>query len=296
MEKNLKDYGFEYTNVDKVLFPADGYTKKDLIDYYISVSESMLPHMRGRPVSMNRFPDGIKGDGFYQKQIPAYFPKWINRASVEKKEGVTEELVVCDDAATLAYLANQACITPHTWLSRSDALNNPDKMVYDLDPPDNGFELAKEAAHMLKEILEGFGLPVYVMTTGSKGLHVTIPLDRELDYDQVRGFAGNIAKELERKDPKRLTTDIRKDKRGGRLFIDVNRNAYAQTAVPPYAVRAKDGAPVAAPLEWKELDDPDRGPQKYNIMNMPERLRKNKDPWSGMWKKTLSLKKALGGD
>lgn len=187
-------YTVELSKTDKVLFPDDGITKGDLIDYYRRIAEIMLPHMEGRPITMHRFPDGIDKEGFYEKEAPDYFPGWIKRVSVEKKEGGKENQVVCENAATLVYLADQACITPHIWLSRVDKLSFPDKMVFDLDPPDNDFEPVRSAALSLKELLEKLGLTASIMTTGSRGLYVVVPLDRSADFDTVRSFAQNLCK------------------------------------------------------------------------------------------------------
>jgi bifunctional non-homologous end joining protein LigD len=235
----------EVSNPDKVLFLDDGITKGDLVDYYRRVAEFMLPHLRDHPVAMERYPDGIAGQRIFQKDVPDYFPHWIDRVKVHK-EGGTLQQVVCEDAATLAYLANQACITPPVFLSRTD---RPDQLIFDLDPADDDFEEARVAALWLRSLLEELELPAFAKTTGGKGIHLTVPLDRRADFDTVRGFARDAAEELARRHPDRLTTEQRKDKRKGRLYLDVMRNAYAQTAVPPYAVRARPGATVAAPLD-----------------------------------------------
>jgi bifunctional non-homologous end joining protein LigD len=148
----------DLSRTDKVLFPDDGITKGDLIDYYYRISETMLPHLKGRPITMHRFPNGINEEGFYEKEAPDYFPDWIKRVSVEKKGGGKENQIVCENAATLVYLADQACITPHIWLSREDKLNFPDKMIFDLDPPDDDFEPIRSAALSLKDLLEELGI------------------------------------------------------------------------------------------------------------------------------------------
>jgi bifunctional non-homologous end joining protein LigD len=266
---------------DKPLFPDDGISKKDLADYYSRVAPTMLPYLKGRPISMQRFPDGIDKPGFFEKKAPDYFPEWIGRASVEVKEGRTQEQVVCDNAATLVYLANQDCITPHTWLSRADKLNYPDQMIFDLDPLDEDFGSVVLAAKELKKSVEGEGLTPYVMTTGSRGLHVLVPLDRSADFDTVRAYARGLSAGLAKEQPDRFTVEISKEKRGGRTFLDYLRNSYGQTSVPPYAVRAKRGAPVATPLEWHELDEGVTS-QRFNINNLFKRLSKKGDPWKGM--------------
>jgi bifunctional non-homologous end joining protein LigD len=270
------------THPDKLLFPEDGISKKDLADYYMRAAPTMLPYMKGRPISMQRFPDGIDKPGFFEKKAPDFFPEWIARASIEvKEEGRTQEQVVCDNAATLVYLANQDCITPHTWLSRADKLNYPDQMIFDLDPPAGDFGSVVLAAKELRKALHGDGLAPYVMTTGSRGLHVLVPLDRSADFDTVRAYARGLSEGLAKEHPDRFTVEMSMEKRGKRLFLDYLRNSYGQTSVPPYAVRAKRGAPVATPLEWHELDEGVTS-QSFNIRNLFKRLSKKGDPWKGM--------------
>lgn len=277
----------EVSNTDKVFFPDSAITKGDLIDYYEAIAETMLPYLRGRPMAMHRFPDGIQGEGFYQKDAPDYFPEWIRRVTV-KKEGGTVTHVVCENAATLVYLADQACIAPHVWLSRVDKLNNPDLLVFDLDPPDGEFAAVRFAARASRDLLEELGLAVFVQTTGSRGLHVVVPLDRSADFDAVRSFAQGVAELLARREPKRLTTEQHKEQRGKRVFLDTGRNSYAQTFVAPYAVRPRPGAPVATPLNWNELGQVDA--QRYNLRNILRRLGQKDDPWKGMARHARSLK------
>ncbi|MBP1929792.1 bifunctional non-homologous end joining protein LigD [Methanolinea mesophila] len=273
---------------EKVFFPG-GITKGDLIDYYVKIGEAILPHLRDRPISMQRFPDGIGKEGFYQKEVPDYFPDWIPRAEVSLKDGTTQPQVVVGNIATLAFLADQGCITPHTWLSRTDRLNRPDKMIFDLDPPGEDFEPVRTAAFAMKEVLDELRIRSFVMTTGSRGLHVVVPLDQGMEFDPVREIAKEIAMVAVMRHPSRLTMEIRKEKRKGRLFLDTLRNAYAQTSVPPYAVRARPGAPVAAPLDWDELNDPDITSGSYTIRNIFIRLDRKKDPMAGMPEYGISL-------
>ncbi|MFD7881535.1 non-homologous end-joining DNA ligase [Streptomyces bauhiniae] len=270
---------------DKVLFPAgDGhpaYTKADLVAYYREIAPFMLPGLRGRPLMLERYPDGIDGPRFMQKNTPAYYPEWITRAEVPK-EGGTVCHTVCDSAATLLYLADQACVTPHRWLSRVDHPDEPDLLVFDLDPAEGAddFGQVREAAHRLGEVLDELKLPSVLMTTGSRGLHVTVPLLPRQDFDAVRGFARDVADLLVARHPDRLTTAARKRDRGDRLYLDVQRNGYAQTAVAPYGVRARPGAPVATPLAWDQLDDPDLGPRRWTIADAVEQARTH--PWPAL--------------
>ncbi len=287
-------HSFPVTNLDKVLFPDDGLAKRDLISYYERIAGRMLPFLRGRPLTMHRFPDGIHRDSFYQQEISDYFPDWIHRVRVEKKQdggGVVH--VVCDDSATLCYLASQACITPHVWLSRQDRLSVPDQIVFDLDPAENSFCAAVKAALYLREVLNEFGLDGYVKTTGSHGLHVIVPIARRMDFIPVRDFARRLAQVLAARHPREVTTEIRIGKRGDRVYVDVLRNSYGQTAVAPYAVRALPGAPVAAPVFWEELSLRGLTAQRYNVRNIFGKLEKDGDPWKDFKKKTYSLKKAF---
>ena len=283
-------HAIELSSLEKVLFPDDGITKGDLIDYYRRIAAAMLPHLKERPLSMQRFPDGLEGGGFYQKEIPDYFPDWIERALIEVKEEQTKQWqVVCNNQATLIYLANQACLTPHVWLSQADRLHYPDKLIFDLDPPTNDFEPVRLAARALRDMLQELELVSYVMTTGSEGLHVVVPLDRQANFDTVRSFARELVERLVERKPQELTTEVRKEKRSGRVFLDYLRNAYGQTAVPPYAVRARTGAPVATPLDWEELADSNLHSQRYTIRNIFRRLGQKTDPWVGIMKHARSL-------
>lgn len=270
---------------EKVLFPDIGLTKADLADYSLRIAEMLLPHLRNHPLTLQRFPDGIGAEGFYEKRIPDHFPDWIDRVRVEIRGNRShQDQVVCNDAACLVYLADQACITPHAWLSRIDRLDCPDRLVFDLDPPDDDFEAVRFAARVLRDLLEELDLVSFPMTTGSRGLHVVVPLDRSTGFDEARDFARDIAHVLEAREPERLTTELRKDQRRGRLFLDVLRNAYGQTSVPPYCLRARPGAPVATPLDWEELGDGTLNSQSYTIANIFRRLGQKDDPWESFFR------------
>jgi bifunctional non-homologous end joining protein LigD len=279
------------SNLEKILFPAAGMTKADLVGYYERVAPVMLPHLAGRPLSLARFPDGIDAQGFMQKNASDYFPGWIRRARLAKQDGEVEH-VVADSAATLVYLANQACVTLHVGLSRIDGIDRPDRMVIDLDPSDDDFAKVRRAARDARALLEEIGLVPFLQTTGSRGLHLWVPLDRAADFDEVRAFAGHIAEVLEARRPRELTTAQRKAKRGDRVLLDVARNAYAQTAVAPYSVRARPQAPVATPLEWAELDGPKLEPQRYTIRNLFRRLARKGDPWAEIERHARGLEAA----
>jgi bifunctional non-homologous end joining protein LigD len=281
----------EVSNPGKVLYPDDGITKGDLVDYYRQVAGSMLPHLRGRPVAMERYPDGIDGERIFQKDVPGHFPDWVDRVEVSKEGGSLRQ-VLCQDAATLVYLANQACITPHVWLSRADRPERPDQLIFDLDPAGDEFEDARVAALSLRSLLGELELPSFAKTTGGKGIHLTVPLDRRAGFEEVRGFAREVAEVLAGRDPDRLTTEQRKQQRKGRLYLDAMRNAYAQTAVPPYAVRARPGATVAAPLDWSEVEDRSLRPSRFTIRSILDRLERSEDPWKDLRRRGRSLSQA----
>ncbi|MFH8933030.1 non-homologous end-joining DNA ligase [Streptomyces griseosporeus] len=268
---------------DKVLFPGGAdtkeYTKGDLVDYYRSVAPFMLPHLRGRPLMLERHPDGVDGPRFMQKNTPEHYPDWITRAELPKEDGTVCH-TVCDDTATLVYLADQACLTFHRWLSRTGSPTRPDRLVFDLDPADDDFTAVREAARRLGDLLDQLRLPSALMTTGSRGLHVIVPLDGRDEVDAVREFARDVADLLVAEHPDRFTTAARKKDRGDRLYLDVQRNGYAQTAVAPYTVRARPGAPVAVPIAWEQLDDPDLGPRRWTLADAVEHART--DPWAAV--------------
>ncbi len=273
-------HSFTVANLDDVIFPDEGITQGDLIDVYRRLADTMLPHLAGRPLTMQRFPDGIQNQGFYQREAPDYFPDWITRVSVRVKEDDGHQpAVVCDSEATLVYLVDQGLITPHVWLSRADRLHHPDKLIFDLDPPNSAFQPVRLAAQALRDLLQDLDLVPFVMTTGSRGAHVVVPLERGATFDAVRAFAEDVARVVAQRQPDRLTIEVRKDQRGDRLFLDYLRNAYGQNAIAPYGVRAKPGAPVATPLDWDELSDPDLHSQTYTVSNIFRRLGQKEDPW-----------------
>ncbi|MFD5004805.1 non-homologous end-joining DNA ligase [Streptomyces mutabilis] len=276
---------------DKVLFPGGGggaeeYTKADLVDYYRAVAPFVLPHLRGRPLMLERHPDGVEGPRFMQKNTPEHYPDWIGRVEVGK-EGGTVRHTVCDDTATLLYLADQAALTLHRWLSRVGDVDRPDRMVFDLDPAGDDFPAVREAAGLLGELLDELELPSALMTTGSRGLHVVVPLNGRQDFDTVREFARDVAEVLAAERPDRLTTATRKKDRGDRLYLDIQRNAYAQTAVAPFTVRALPGAPVATPFSWDQLDDPALHARRWTIADAVDQARTR--PWAEITGRARSL-------
>jgi bifunctional non-homologous end joining protein LigD len=231
---------------------------------------------------MARYPDGITGHRIFQKHVPDYFPDWVTQVTVQKENGSLQQ-VICDKPATLVYLANQACIELHVFLSRADRLEHPDQLVVDLDPGPAGFGAARQAALWARALLEDeLQVTSFVKTTGGRGLHVHVPLDRQADFDQVHAFATDLAGVLAARHPGELTTEARKDNRGDRLYLDVMRDAYAQTVVAPYAVRARPGAGVATPLRWDEVEDTTLAPAAFTITTIAARLAGSDDPWADL--------------
>lgn len=290
-ERQVHGRTISFSNLDKVFYPDEGITKGDVVEYYEKVAETMLPHVRDRFISMHRWPDGIDGEDFYQKETPDWFPDWIVCQEVEKKDGTNCQVVV-EEEATLVYLAQQACLTPHIWLSRVDRPEHPDRMVFDFDPSrdwQDAFDDVRWAAHTLREVLEELGLKPRVMTSGSKGLHVHVPLERKADFDRVKDFSRDVAELLAARHPDRLTVEHRKNKRQGRIFVDYLRNEWAQTAVAPYALRARPGAPVATPLQWDELGKSGMNPRKYTLKDLFRRLSQSGDPWEDIDDDALPL-------
>lgn len=279
---------------DKQLIP-DGITKADIVGYYRRIWRFAAPHVSNRPVVLQRFPDGIEEEGFYQKKAQEYYPDWITTIEVDVKTHDTKDrYVLCNSEETIAYLANQGCITLHPWLSKKDDLEKPDRMVFDLDPSDDDFEKVRKAAFELKKCFDEAGIPSYPLVTGSKGLHVVVPLQPSLGFDDVRTVARKIAGRVAASGKDLFTTQTAKEKRGNRVFIDYLRNAYGQTSVMPYALRAIKKAPVAVPLDWNEVHDKELHPQKYTMQNIFRRLSQKEDPWKNMHRKTVSPEKLSG--
>ena len=280
---------------EKVLFDDDGsgtpITKGELVDYYLAVAGVALPLVAGRPVSLERYPDGIGKKGFFQQQASKYFPKWIERATVPKEGGGgTVDHMVFRHREDFAYIANQNTITPHVWLSRTEALDRPDLMVFDLDPATaDELPTVRLAAEGLRKLLGELQLPAYVKSTGSRGLHIAVPLDGEASTPEVDAFALDVARVLAEREPDHLTTEWLVEDRGGRLLLDTARNRWAQMIAAPYAVRAKPRAPVSVPLEWDELDEPGFSPSGWTLRTVPDRVAAGSCPWASIHEDAASL-------
>lgn len=280
----------EVTHADRVIFPDDGITKGQVVEYYRTVAPVMVPHLRDRPLTLQRFPRGIAAQGFIQQDIAdSGAPDWLDRVEVPKESGGTVLHAVANRADALAWLANQNCLTPHAWLARTRQLDRPDLIVFDLDPSDSDFAAVRDTALALRDLLIDLGLAPHVQLTGSRGVHVVAALSGRPDFDEVRAFARDVAELVAADDAAHRTTAARKAKRGDRVYLDIMRNAYAQTTVAPYALRARPGAPVATPIEWDELLMRGMRADRFTLRTLPRRLKDRDDPWRDMRRQARSL-------
>jgi bifunctional non-homologous end joining protein LigD len=269
------------SNPNKVLFPDDGITKADLAEHYARVAERMVPHTRNRPMNLWRWNKGISEDVVVQQSLPKGAPDWVKRCEVPRRKGGSIVHGMINDADTLRWLAQQNCITPHVWNARCDLRDKPDRLVFDLDPTGDDFNLVRDAALVTATVLRDLGLVPFAKVTGSRGIHIIAPLRRTRTADDVREIAGELAERIAGERPETLTTFWRKDKREGKILVDVARNTYGQTIVAPYAVRALPGAPVAMPVDWDEVADASLGPQQFKLKDLEKRLA-GSDPWAEM--------------
>jgi bifunctional non-homologous end joining protein LigD len=279
----------QISHPERVMFPDAGLTKLDLAVHYARVAEVMLPLVRGRPLALESFPAGVGGERYFLKNVPSHFPTWIATATVPRREGGSIRQALANDAATLVYLAGQNVLTPHVWTSRADRLERPDRIVFDLDPSVERFAEVRATARELGRLLREIGLAPYAMTTGSRGIHVVAALRRTADHDEVNRFSREVAALLASRDPRRLTVEFHRSRRGERIYVDVARNGYGQHSVAPYAVRGLANAPVATPLRWEELDDRRLGPQRWTIATLPGRLAEDGDPWREIAREARSI-------
>ena len=284
------------THPEKVLFPREGsepaITKGELAVYYESVAKIMIPHIRSRPVTMERYPAGIRAQGFIQKDVSKGFPAWLERVEVPKKGGTVHHPII-QDTRSLLWVTNQNSITPHVWTSRAPDLYQPDILVVDLDPAEEEVEVLRSAALAVRELLDEIGLPSWVKTSGSKGFHIAVPLDGKLETGAVAAFAHAVGTLLTVRDPKHLTQEFHKKDRGKRILIDTGRNGYSATFAAAYAVRAKPGAPVSAPCTWEEIERGEVHPRTFTLRNMADRVAEVGDLWGDMRKKKRSLTRAV---
>jgi bifunctional non-homologous end joining protein LigD len=275
------------------MFPGDGITKAELAGYYEAIAAVMLPHLRRRPITMERFHRGITEPGFFQKDVSKGFPDWLTRVEVPKKDGTVHH-PIANDTRSLLWLANQNSITIHVWPSRTPNLYHPDICVFDLDPSkEDELEVLCGAAIQLRDFLAELGLPSWIKTSGSKGFHIAVPLDAKSDFGTVARFAHTVGRTLVQRDPKNLTQEFSKKDRAGRILVDTGRNEYSATFAAAYTVRAKPGAPVSAPCTWEEVQRCEVGPRSFTLRTMEERIAKVGDLWSNMLKSKRSLRRPI---
>ena len=279
------------THPDKVLFPDDGITKGDLAAYYEALAPVILPHLTGRPITMERYPSGIGRKGFWQKDVSRGFPAWLERVEVPKKDGVVHHPIVTD-LRSLLWITNQNTITQHVWGSRVPHLERPDLCVFDLDPSTDDPAAVRAAAIALRDLLEELTLPSWIKTTGSKGFHIVVPIDGKTPIGEVAHFANVVGRVLVDRDPKHLTLEFSKVDRSGRIYVDTGRNGYSATFAAAYTVRARAGAPVSAPCTWAEIERGDVDPKTFSLRTMRDRVSKVGDLWAGLLTGGKSLTKA----
>jgi bifunctional non-homologous end joining protein LigD len=281
------------THPDKLMFPADGITKGELAAYYEAIAPVMLPHLRRRPITMERFHRGIDAPGFFQKDVSKGFPEWLERVEVPKHGGTVHH-PIANDKRSLLWLANQNSITIHVWPSRTPNLYQPDVCVFDLDPASDGDPLPlRNAALSLRELLAELGLPCWIKTSGSKGFHIAVPLDGKSDFGVVARFAHGVGRVLVERDPDHLTQEFSKVDRGGRILVDTGRNGYSATFAAAYTVRAKPGAPVSAPCTWQDLETGAVHPKSFTLRGMSERVAAVGDLWASMLRSKRSLRQPM---
>jgi bifunctional non-homologous end joining protein LigD len=280
------------THPDKVLFPGDGITKGDLAAYYEAIAPVMLPHLRGRPITLERYPAGIGRKGFWQKDVSKGFPAWLERVEVPKKGGVVRHPIAAD-TRSLLWMANQNTVTQHGWTSRIPQLEYPDVCGVDIDPPTDEPEAVRAAAIGLRDLLRELGLPSWIKTSGSKGFHIVVPLDGKARMGQVERFASTAAKLFVARAPDQLTQEFSKVDRRGRNYVDTGRNGYSATFAAAYTVRARPGAPVSAPCGWDEVERGEVEPGTFTLRTMPARVAAVGDIWADMRRRGRSLRRPM---
>ena len=281
------------THPEKILFPDDGITKGELAAYYETIAPVMLPHLRRRPITMERFHRGIGAPGFFQKDVIKGFPEWLERVEVPKHGGTVHH-PIANDKRSLLWLANQNSITIHVWPSRTPNLYNPDICIFDFDPSkEDALDTLVRAALNLRDLLTELGLPSWIKTSGSKGFHIAVPLDGKSDFGAVAHFAHTVGRIMVKRYPDDLTQEFSKADRGGRILVDTGRNGYSATYAATYTVRAKPGAPVSAPCTWEELEKGDVGPKTFTLRTMAQRVADAGDLWADLLKKKRSLKQPI---
>ena len=284
------------SNLDKLYWPDEEITKGDLLRYYRDVAPTLLPHLRDRPFTLKRFPDGWAGRPFFRRDATNYVPAWVKRVSVQVMSGREErtiEVPAVNDELALLWMVNTGCIECHTWYSRMDRLDRPDWVVFDLDPDDAGFGEAVQVARLVKEALDAFGLVSFPKTSGGHGLHVLVPIERRHTYDETRRFADAVARQIAGTHPDIATTEWSKAKRRG-VLIDARQNARGKSIASVYSVRPMPGAPVSTPLRWEEVNEK-LDPSAFTRDVVLRRIRRQGDLYAGVLKTRQRLRAGVGG-
>ena len=293
-EKSIPKTRAKLTHLDKVFWPKEGFTKGDVIEYYGRMAEWMLPYLKDRPQSLNRHPNGIEEEGFFQKNITEPPPEWAATAKIpSESKGRETNALVCQNKDTLLYMANLGCIEINVWNSVVRHLDAPDYVVLDFDPLEAPFLTVVESVLAAKTLLDEMGLPAFVKTSGGKGMHVYVPLEPRFSHDQARELAHLIQIALSRRHPKLMSPDHSPESRKGKVYLDYAQNRRGATMAAVYSLRPREGAPVSTPLEWKEVTAK-LDPLDFNIRTVPERVSKKGDVWKDLFKKAGGSQRGPG--
>lgn len=277
------------SNLDKMMWPEENITKAHLIKYYLDLAPVLLPYIRNRPLVMKRYPDGIEGDFFYQKECPDYAPDWVETYSVRHTRKVIN-YIVCNDTPTLAWMAGQGCLEIHAWLSRVDEIDCPDLAVFDLDPAEGvPFRAVKQVALIVRVVLEQFGITGFPKTSGSSGMHVFIPLEADYSFPRVTAAMKYLAELILQAYPDLVTVERSKAKRKGKVYLDYLQNGRGKTMAFPYSLRPLPGAPVSTPLTWHEVEYKDFDHGCYNMQNISRRISRDGDPYANIFQARQDL-------
>jgi bifunctional non-homologous end joining protein LigD len=284
--------GIEPSNLSKVFWPDQGLTKGDLLAYFDSVAPIILSALRDRPLTVKRYPDGIKGQTFFQKNTPSYAPSWVKTETIRAESaGRDVRYTLCNSKRTLKWLANQAVIEFHPWLSRAGRLHRPDYLVFDVDPPEGAFDRAVQIALLMKEVLDEAGLASVAKTSGAKGVHVYVPIRRQYSFGEVRTLAARLADRAEERSGGEATIEVRRAKRNNRVFLDIGRNAGGAHIIAVYSPRARPGATVSFPVDWRDL--PKVEPAEFTLQTVPDLLKRRGDRWKDLMPRPQSLERAF---
>ena len=293
-EITLNSHTLKLTNLDKLYWKKEAFSKGDMINYYLRIAPWMLPYMKDRPQSLNRHPNGINGPNFYQKDVEGKVPSWMaTHEDYSESTGKTIQYLVCKDEATLIYMANLGCIEMHPWHSRTGSWQQPDWCLIDLDPDTrNSFEQVIETAQVVKKVLDSIGAVSYVKTSGSSGIHIFIPLGAKYNYDQSRQLAELVVTMVNHELPDTTSVIRNPAKRKGKIYLDFLQNREIQTAASVYSLRPKPGVPVSTPVDWSEVKKGLK-PTTYNAYNIFDRLKAEGDLFKGVLGKGIDMEKVL---